>query len=135
MRVTTVLIAILLSSCACTPWPGQTVIRSHSGHKVCAKHRVRLVTVRGYEVSDGTLVDQPQAWHDIAVCFPNHVPEYQSLTRDLDFLLAVRITYCRACEKELQTRWKKKDEELKRRFRERSNHAMERTADRCTLHS
>lgn len=132
MRAIPAVIAFaLLSSCACEPWHGPAVIRSQSGHQLCAKHHVRLVTVRGYEVPDGTLVDPLQAWFDIAACFPNHVPEYQSLTRDArEFPLPVKITYCPICERELQIRWKKKDEELKRHFRERSNHTMERTADR-----
>ena len=118
----------MLASCACKPWHGPAVIRSRSGQAICAKHHIPLISVRGYQAPDGALVDPYRAWHDIAVCFPNHVPEYQSLVRDVrDVPLAVRITYCPVCEREVQSRWKKKDEELKKRFRERSNQAMQLT--------
>jgi hypothetical protein len=103
----------VLTGC-CTPWRGPAVILSPSGQRICAKHHVPLLIVGGFEAPADTLVDPNQAWFKIAACFPNHIPEYQALHRDADNPVPVMITYCPICQTELDTRWDKVDNALKK---------------------
>ncbi len=126
-------VLVCLSACS-TDWRGPAVLRSASGRRICAKHHVPLITVRGFEATSDTLVDPYEAWFQIAAPYPNHIPEYQSLQRDRDFSEPTMITYCPKCQHELDARWHEVDERMKARYRKRSNQTMKPTAPlRCNF--
>ena len=90
----------LLSSCATPMDQGKPVVMI-SGQKCCVKHRIPLISVRGYGASEGTLVhmDDPR----VAICnerAPNHIWDSRRLYRTQLHHRRATVTFCPRCEAE-----------------------------------
>jgi len=100
------LFALLLSGC-CTPWRGAPTIVSSSGQRLCARHRIPLITVRGFVPPPKTyLVLEPKGLRklcQLSECYPNGVRgPYRSLWPTSICVERAPITYCPLCEAEIQ---------------------------------
>jgi len=97
------LAALLLTGCQ-TTWPQHATIISPSGQRLCAKHRVPLVTVRAFRApTHGNEVylvhDAGRPNYGIAgQYFPNHYPEGVSPRPGWILTEPTTIQYCTLCE-------------------------------------
>ena len=73
-------------------------IPAKTGQKLCARHRVPLITTHGYTIA--TLLPWHPKWEAniVVSCNPNCIDRTQSLVRKGPFKYPVDITYCPACE-------------------------------------
>jgi hypothetical protein len=90
----------------CAELRSHPTITSRSGVVSCAKHRIPLVTVRGYGVPDYapgprrtiTLIHTFGKQLEREECNPNYIPRDKSLKRTKDYPVPVSVTYCPKCE-------------------------------------
>ena len=96
------LAALFLVGCQ-TPWREGASVTSPSGQRLCAKHRVPLVTIRAYRAPPGYLVHEGSRpyYNVVGEHCPNHIPEHVSLRPASILRLPTTIAYCPVCEKEL----------------------------------
>jgi hypothetical protein len=82
----------------CDFWP---TTYTHAGRKFCVRHRIPLITVRGFSMSDRdrtTIIDPAEWEQDVQRCNPNSIADYFSLRRTKLIWKPYRITYCKKCE-------------------------------------
>jgi hypothetical protein len=82
----------------CDFWP---TTYKHAGRDFCVRHRIALVTVRGFSMSDRnrtTIIDPAENEQDVQRCNPNSIADYFSLRRTKLIAKPYRITYCKRCE-------------------------------------
>jgi hypothetical protein len=102
-------LALLLSACE-TTWQEGASITSSSGQRLCAKHRVPLLTIRVYEYLDKpgfvTLVhDASHPYGGIAAEYcPNIIPEHVVKHPLGRMRKPTTVAYCPLCEKEFHER-------------------------------
>jgi hypothetical protein len=101
------ILVVALAGC-CTPWNGPAVITGPAGARLCAKHRIPLVTTRGFRIhmEPGMCVDpDTELLERVERCYPNPVPWYEWLEpgRGGD---PTTITYCPRCERGAQHMYK-----------------------------
>src|SRR5207245_11474464 len=91
-------LCLLVGACACQSWSGPKTITTASGHVLCAKHHVALVTVRAYRARDDADIDMSVGWNRAAPCYPNRIPYRVSLRSGGHvFVHPITITYCPVC--------------------------------------
>jgi hypothetical protein len=96
------LLGLCLTACRTTWREGATVL-SASGKRLCAKHRVALVTIRVYEAPPGWLIHEGLRPYEgvVAEHCPNSIPPSFAL-RPIGLLhVPTTFAYCPICEKEL----------------------------------
>src|SRR4051794_29975075 len=94
------LCTLTLASC-CTPWSGPAVVTTGAGVRICAKHRIALLTVQGFRIHTEPRecvdpdVDQVER---VERCYPNAIPwnEWLESGQRGD---RTTITYCPECER------------------------------------
>ena len=74
---------------------------SPSGQRLCILHKIPLITVDGFCVPEGTIVDPTHEYMVFAPSFPNHIPVTCSLESNEWNNVPTKITYCPQCEQEL----------------------------------
>ena len=101
------LAALLLTACE-TTWREGASVTSASGQRLCAKHRIPLVTIRAYQAPSGprdpaVLVHEASRpyYNIVGEHCPNHIPEHVSLHPAWILREPTAIAYCPVCEKEL----------------------------------
>jgi hypothetical protein len=100
IRVLVSVVSLALVSCATSSFERKPVVII-ADQKCCAKHRIPLISVRGFGASEGTLVhmDHPR----VAICderAPNRIWDSRRLYRtDLHHRRAT-VTFCPHCEAE-----------------------------------
>jgi hypothetical protein len=110
-----VLVALLITACE-TTWPEGASITSSSGQRLCAKHRIPLVTIRAYQApTHGDKVylvhDASRPYYGIAEQYcPNHIPEHVALRPAWILREPATIAYCPLCEKEFLERLRVPDQ-------------------------
>lgn len=115
------MLALLLTACE-TTWPEGASITSPSGQRLCAKHRIPLVSIRAYEAVDRpgyvTLVHEAsRPYYHIAEQYcPNHIPEHVALHPAWILRKPTTITYCPLCEKEFLERLRVPDQKAALEF-------------------
>jgi hypothetical protein len=90
----------------CAELRSHPTIKSGSGVVLCAKHRIPLLTVRGYGVQDYapgprrtiTMIHTFGKQLEREQCNPNYIPRDKSLKRTKDYPVPVSVTYCPKCE-------------------------------------
>jgi hypothetical protein len=100
------LTAVFLVGCRST-WPEGATVTSPSGQRLCAKHRIPLVTIRAYQApTHGDRVDLVHEggrpyYHIVGEHCPNHIPEHVALHPAWILREPTTIAYCPLCQKEL----------------------------------
>lgn len=82
----------------CDFWP---TTDTHAGREFCVRHRIALITVRGFSMSDRdrtTLIHPAEGEETVQRCNPNCIADYFSLRRTKLISKPYRITYCKRCE-------------------------------------
>jgi Carboxypeptidase regulatory-like domain len=82
----------------CVELRSHPTIVARTGVLLCAKHRIPLVTQRGYRMRELTLIHTWGLRLQREKCNPNYIPHDQSLKRDKDYTIPTMITYCPKCE-------------------------------------
>jgi hypothetical protein len=107
--------ALLFFGCR-TTWPEGATVTSASGQRLCAKHRIPLVTIRAYQApTRGDKVylvhdaDHPY-YHIVEQYCPNHIPEHVALHPASILREPTTIAYCPLCEKEFHERLRVPDQ-------------------------
>ena len=99
------LTALLISGCQ-TTWHEGASVTSASGQRLCAKHRVPLITIRAYQAptTGGQVwfVHDANRWYYniVGIYYPNHIPEHVSLRPASIAREPTTISYCPLCERE-----------------------------------
>src|SRR5437764_320633 len=103
---TLLLLTLLLVGCQ-TSWREGASVTSPSGQRLCAKHRVPLITIRAYQAPSGpsdpvVLVHEAgRPYYNIVGQYcPNHISEHVSLDPAWILREPTAIAYCPLCEKE-----------------------------------
>jgi hypothetical protein len=74
---------------------------THAGRQFCVRHRIALITVRGFSMKDryrGYIIDPAEWEQDVQRCNTNSIADYFSLRRTKLISEPYRITYCKRCE-------------------------------------
>ena len=82
----------------CDFWP---TTYTHARREFCVRHRIALITVRGFSMSDRdrtTIIDPAEGEENVQRCNPNSIADYFSLRRTKLISKPYRITYCKRCE-------------------------------------
>ena len=72
-----------------------------AGRQFCGAHRIQLITVRGFSMSDRnrtTIIDPAEGEEEVQRCNPNSIADYFSLRRTRLISKPYRIIYCKRCE-------------------------------------
>ena len=100
-----ILFSLFVLTGCCTPWHGPAVVTTPTGSRICAKHRIPLVTVDGYQIhtepNECIDPDSDKVEH-VKLCYPNAIPWYESLTSFNGHGDPAKITYCPLCERGAQ---------------------------------
>jgi hypothetical protein len=94
---------LLLTGCE-TTWREGASVTSASGQRLCAKHRIPLVTIRAYQApTHGEKVylvhDADHPYYGVAEQYcPNHIPEHVALHPAWILRDPTTIAYCPLCE-------------------------------------
>jgi|ERR1700730_579177 len=104
-KLLAIISAIAIAGC-CSYLREHPVVISATGQKLCARHRIPLLTVHGYGVTDYaqgsertlTLIHTFGPQFEREQCNPNYIPRNQSLKRSKDYPIPILVTYCPKCE-------------------------------------
>jgi hypothetical protein len=116
------LTALLFTACE-TTWREGASVTAASGQRLCAKHRIPLVTIRAYQAPSGpndpvVLVHEAsRPYYGIVEQYcPNIIPEYVSLHPAWILREATAIAYCPLCQKEFLARLRVPDQKAALEF-------------------
>jgi hypothetical protein len=104
-------VVVLLTACE-TTWREGASVAAPSGQRLCAKHRIPLVTLRAYEAPPNWLVHEgSRPYYGVAEQYcPNHIPEHVALRPSGLLHVPTTIAYCPLCEKEMLDRLRVPDQ-------------------------
>src|SRR3954467_10906928 len=97
-----VLFAVFLAGWQAT-WKEGATVASSTGQRLCAKHRIPLVSLRAWQApTHGDRVylvhDANHPYYGIAEEYcPNHIPQHVSFARGDIFLERTTVYYCLLC--------------------------------------
>jgi hypothetical protein len=74
-------------------------ITSSAGQKLCARHRVPLITVAGWLENRAAFHDALYMQAVVEECNPNSILPSDSLQRTRRYSIPTKISYCLLCEK------------------------------------
>ena len=83
------------------PWRGAPTTVAASGQRLCAKHRIPLVTANGY-MDYASCITPTTETAAVRACSPNAIPLEFSLRRTRYYRILSKVTYCPRCEAELK---------------------------------
>jgi len=112
--------AVCLVGCR-TTWREEETITSPTGQRLCAKHKVPLIAVRGFEPPRGVFTHDNMNrpfYNIVGEHSPNHIPDYQTTRRSDLQRVPVTIRYCPLCEQELVDGLRVSDEKVAIKFAE-----------------
>jgi len=98
IAVVCILAGIAHAAAPCDFWP---TTYKHAGREFCVAHRIALITVRGFSMSDRdrtTIIDPAEGEENVQRCNPNSIADYFSLRRTHLISKPYQITYCTRCE-------------------------------------
>jgi hypothetical protein len=98
-----ILAATAHAEAPCDFWP---TTYTRAGRQFCVRHRIALITVRGFSMSDRnrtTIIDPAENEQGTQRCNPNSIADYFSLRRTKLIAKPYQITYCKRCEAAMHT--------------------------------
>ncbi len=123
VRLTAALfVAALLPGCMnCEYLARHRVVANAAGEKLCARHRVPLITVRGYGHigEDVILYHFAGMNHTVDLCNPNRIDPNFSLHRTKRNSTRVTFSYCPQCEQAWQKHYHSPDSQRDATFWEK----------------
>ena len=127
----TLMLSLSMSGCMnCENLGWHPIVTSPTGQKLCARHHIPLVTVRGYQRggSQVVLYHFHGQSHIADYCNPNHVDPHYSLQRTNTYSVPTRVTYCPLCEQAWQQHWNSPAREQPASWWQQVTHGMHLTS-------
>ena len=119
--ISALFVAVLSGCTNCDYLAWHPVVTSPTGQKLCARHRVPLVTVRGYahRGEDVILYHWAGMNHTVDACNPNRIDPDCSLRPTKRNSHRWTFSYCPDCERAWQKHWNSPDKERDATFWEK----------------